>query len=54
MNIEVTTRPNFRKSDDEKQQLSLAKLAWRNEMRKKYKNFKKRGFCSAKYDDVIV
>ena len=51
--IEITTRPNFQKTDEEKQQLAIAKLAWRNEMRKIYKNFKKRGFCSANYEEII-
>ena len=49
----ITNRPNFTKTDEEKKQLTIEKLEWRNEMRKTYRNFKKRGFCSANYEEII-
>jgi len=40
----------FMKTDEEKAELKVAKLAWRDNMRKKYIGFVKRGFSSIKYE----
>ena len=51
---DIKFEERFKKTDEEKTALKVAKLTWRQEMRKKYKGFVKRGFASVKYEDSEI